>query len=138
MKLRLGLMISAVVWAVLQFSLLYADDPKILVSATAPIALVVNGVESGGGSIQVDPGDQVCLKDDLHYISEGSRYRFESWRVENQPDSGDVQTPIQILESPTAQCIVPATPGVYIASFVHEVMIQVRSQVREHQRSWWT
>ena len=138
MKLRLGLMISAVVWAVLQLGLLYADDPKILVSATAPVALVVNGVATGGGSIQVDPGDQVCLKDPLHYISEGSRYRFESWRVENQPDSGDVQTPIQILESPTAQCIVPATPGVYIASFVHEVMIQVRSQVREHQRSWWT
>lgn len=91
-----------------------------VVSTTSPLPLLINGLESEKLPTAVAAGTRVCVTERLYYKTEGERWTFQGW------SSGSEQ-----------ECIAPTRAGTYRATFLHEVLVVVRSTATEFQSSQW-
>ena len=97
-----------------------AQEGQVQVTSDPPYPLLINGEEISHLPAIVLPGSQVCILTNPGYISEVERLVFESWS-----------------HGPREECVILTEPGEYIALYTHQVLIQVRSEVRAYRVSAW-
>jgi hypothetical protein len=92
----------------------------ITVLTDSPLPLLVDGLPTDDEPAFVRLGAEVCAGSEIHYTSPSERWVFQGWE-----------------HGPPEQCVLLAEPGVYVAKYSHEVVLQVFSSVSEVQQSNW-
>ena len=97
-----------------------AQEPRVRVFSTAPYPLLIDGEEVTQLPAISTPGSQVCIVTTLGYLNEQERLAFKEW----SHGSTDV-------------CVTLEEAGDYTAKYQHEVLLQIRSQVKDYRASNW-
>ena len=92
----------------------------VIVSSNSGTPLLVNGLAPDKLPVGAPVGTELCVPSRQAYASEGERFLFQKW------SNGD-----------TSDCIKAEAPGEYRALYNHEVLLVVKSDVAQTQRSMW-
>ena len=135
--IKLGLAIVGVglTWALVPASALFAAEPEVVVSVNAPVPITVNGADARQLPASVALGSRLCVTEDQHYVGIGERFRFLGWRYQGEEPAGAPRS--EPDPSSPQQCITASAAGSYTATFLNEMLLQVRSRVEEYRRSRW-
>lgn len=97
-----------------------APVTPLLISSTSPTPLLINGLASDKLPVGAYFGTEACVPTQRVYVSEGERYTFQKWS-----------------DGTTDTCLSPKQPGEYRALYNHEVLLVIKSDVRDTQSSQW-
>ena len=117
--LSLGLALLGVV-LLLGSTAVFAQEPPITVTTDSPFPLLVNGLPAEELTTEVLPDDQVCVQEPLSYLNQRERWAFRSWS-----------------HGPTTLCVTLTEPGVYRATYDHEFVVHIDSEVGQIRVSNW-
>jgi len=107
------------VWA-FSPSLVIAQEPEVRVSSTAAYPLLIDGEEVARFPAAAEIGSQACVLITPGYLSEVERQSFQGWR-----------------HGPEDLCVTLTKPGLYTAVYAHELLLTVRSEVKDYRQSMW-
>ena len=126
------------------FSLSYAigvnaDEPVARVTSNISMSLVVNDSQFSDLPHSVPLGTRVCIESEFRYTSEGERYRFEGWLLDQnaKTDPNNVEEQSAELPALSSECIQTTHAGTYSAHYRQEVLFQINSQAKAYQQSRW-
>jgi hypothetical protein len=97
-----------------------AQERQVVVNSTARYPITIDGVEVASFPALTRPGSKVCVLTKESYVSEEERLVFTGWS-----------------HGPQAACVTLDEPGAYTIQYSHEVLLQVRSQLRAYRSSTW-
>jgi hypothetical protein len=97
-----------------------APPGPVVVSSNSGTPLLVDGLTPDKLPVSEGIGTQICIPAPRVYVSEGERWIFQNWSTGS-----------------TDQCVNADRAGEYRALYSHEVLLVVRSEVAETQRSMW-
>ena len=140
MKLtNIVIFLAAGLLAIFPLIVVYADEDTTQVSANIFVPLLVDGRETDGAVKSVPVGSNVCVGTTVKYTLPNERHRFSHW--EYQPILGSAQSTEKNLgetdQSMADECILVTPGGAYAASYIHEVLFQVRSGLDAYKQSRW-
>jgi hypothetical protein len=115
----LAILVFLAVWALLP-ARAAAQERGILVPSNHPYPVLIDGEPVANLPILVKPGSNVCVQTTLGYLSEEERMVFQGWS-----------------HGPEETCVTLSQPGVYNIRYTLEVLLQVRSLVKEYRSSTW-
>jgi hypothetical protein len=93
---------------------------QVVVSSNAHYPILIDEVEVASFPATTKPGSKVCVLTTLSYVSEEERLVFQGWS-----------------HGPKEKCVTLSEPGVYNIQYTLEVLLQVRSLVKEYRTSFW-
>lgn len=111
--------LAMVAWALLPLSA-RAQEPQVRLFNSTPFPLLVNGEKAFGSPTIAKPGDLVCVSTAIGYQGEGDRLVFSGWSHGRQEE-----------------CVRFNQAGDYNVLYTPEVLVQIRSRVKEHRKSLW-
>ncbi|MBI2936083.1 MAG: hypothetical protein HYY31_04670 [Chloroflexi bacterium] len=97
-----------------------AQQPAVRVFNSSPFALLVDGEKAYGSPVIARTNSVVCVTVPIGYQGEGDRLVFKGWSNGSQEE-----------------CVTFAKAGDYSVLYITEVLIQVKSRLREYRQSLW-
>ena len=115
----LAILLSLAVWAAFPATA-GAQDRQVMISTDGPFPLLIDGEQVTKFPHETLPGSQACALTITGYLNDLERLVFDGWS-----------------HGPTDACVTFFAPGEYIALYTHQVLLQVRSEVRAYRISSW-
>lgn len=98
----------------------YAQGPQVRIFNSTSYPLTIDGQRAFGSPAIAAPGSRVCVTTTVGYLSDTERQVFVGWSTGS-----------------AAECTTFSVPGDYGVNYTHEVLLQVRSDVKKYRKSVW-